>query len=41
MITLLSADIEELKRQSADNYKVAEHVQVEVKAVFLKHLARQ
>ena len=40
MITLLSADIEALKRQVDENNKVADLVLIEVKAVFMKHLAR-
>ena len=39
-LTLLSADIDGLKRQLVENHKIADLVLLEVKAVFLKHLAR-
>ena len=40
MITAISAEIDELKRQVDENNKVADLVLIEVKAVFMKHLAR-
>ena len=36
----MSAEIDGLKRQVAENHKIADIVLLEIKAVFLKHLAR-
>ena len=36
----MSAEIDGLKRQVVENHKIADLVLIEVKAVFLKHLAR-
>ena len=36
----MGAEIDSLKRQVAENHKIADLVLLEIKAVFLKHLAR-
>lgn len=40
MIKVMSAEIDGLKRQVVENHKIADLVLIEVKAVFLKHLAK-
>ena len=40
VLTNMSAEIDGLKRQVAENHKIADIVLLEVKAVFLKNLAR-
>jgi len=40
VVALMSAEIRDLEQQIVDNQKIADLVLIEVKAVFLKHLAK-